>query len=286
MKSNFVRFVLLGSAVLMAAPGVAMAQQAAEKSFTFKRVTPPKPGTRRLINIQIEPRKEPERVLDKVIDLPGEAPRPKSVSAAPKTDSAERWFWARMSPEIKDAGYGKMAAAMQVLLADPRSSAPLAPAPETISRIVETYGAEILRATAGTNISPALVVAVIATESAGRPKARSSAGARGLMQLMPATAARFGVKKIEDPSENIAGGTKYLSNLLERFKGDSLLALAAYNAGEGAVERAGGVPDYDETRRYVPKVVAAWQLARQACLRPPERATDGCLFRGARVASE
>ncbi len=98
------------------------------------------------------------------------------------------------------------------------------------------------------------------------------------MQLIPATAERFGVTDAFDATQNITGGMAYLEFLLNRFQGDALLALAGYNAGENAVIRAGGVPDFEETRAYVPKVVAAWDVARSLCLTPPELPTDGCVF--------
>ena len=106
-----------------------------------------------------------------------------------------------------------------------------------------------------------LVLAVMAVESAGRADAVSRAGAAGLMQLMPATAARFGVSDRLAPAESIRGGVAYLDWLMGRFGGDPILALAAYNAGEGAVDDNGGVPPYSETRAYVPKVLAAWTVA-------------------------
>lgn len=128
-------------------------------------------------------------------------------------------------------------------------------------------------------MSPALVLAVMAVESAGQPDAESIAGAQGLMQLIPATAERFGVNDSFDPSQNIAGGVAYLDWLMDEFDRDPVLVLAAYNAGEGAIRSADGVPEFAETRRYVPKVLATWQLARLLCLTPPELIWDGCVFR-------
>jgi soluble lytic murein transglycosylase-like protein len=109
-------------------------------------------------------------------------------------------------------------------------------------------------------LDPLLVKAVILTESAGRPRARSPKGAMGLMQLMPVTARRFGVTDPYDAAQNVAGGTRYLRWLLDRFGGDVPRALAGYNAGEGAVERYGGIPPYRETRNYVTTVQTNYRV--------------------------
>lgn len=106
------------------------------------------------------------------------------------------------------------------------------------------------------NVDPALVKAVITTESGWNPQAVSRKGAVGLMQLIPQTAQRFGVNNSFDPAQNVEGGTSYLRSLLDRYNGDLSKSLAAYNAGERAVDLSGGIPDYRETRSYVQKVTA------------------------------
>ena len=107
-------------------------------------------------------------------------------------------------------------------------------------------------------VDPALVRAVIETESNWNPKAWSHKGAGGLMQLIPTTAQRYGAYDVFDPQQNIDAGVKHLKWLLERYNGNLDLALAAYNAGEGAVDRVHGVPAYRETRDYVQKVQNAY----------------------------
>lgn len=119
------------------------------------------------------------------------------------------------------------------------------------STIVDKYARQY-------HVPPKLVLAVIDAESDGNPRARSKVGAMGLMQLMPATARGLGFSsaKLYDPDTNIHAGVKYLSQLLEHYHGDVRKAVAAYNAGQGAVDKYGGVPPYKETRNYVRKVLA------------------------------
>lgn len=116
------------------------------------------------------------------------------------------------------------------------------------------YNAEIAAAAREHGVDEAIVRAIIHAESAYNPLALSRVGAQGLMQLMPATAKRFGVSDAFNPQQNIQGGVKYLAWLLKRFNGNLTLAAAGYNAGEGAVDRHKGVPPYSETRRYVERV--------------------------------
>src|SRR5436305_460879 len=118
------------------------------------------------------------------------------------------------------------------------------------------YGPMIYEASRRHALNPQVVAALIHTESAGNPRAVSRKGARGLMQLMPATAERFGVhlEKLNDPKENLEAGIRYLSWLVEQFPNDLSKVLAAYNAGENAVWRYGGIPPYRETRDYVKRI--------------------------------
>jgi soluble lytic murein transglycosylase-like protein len=118
------------------------------------------------------------------------------------------------------------------------------------------FGAEIDAAAATNGIDPALLKGLVSQESGFDPNARSGAGALGLTQLMPGTAASLGVSNPLDPAQSLQGGAKYLRQQLDRFGGDERLALAAYNAGPGAVARYGGVPPYAETQHYVKSVMA------------------------------
>jgi soluble lytic murein transglycosylase-like protein len=119
---------------------------------------------------------------------------------------------------------------------------------------IEAFKEEIAAAASATGVDISLLRAVIHAESAFNPMAVSNKGAQGLMQLMPGTAGDLGVTDAFDVGQNIAGGAKYLAQLLRDFNGNTQLATAAYNAGEGAVQKYGGVPPYDETQVYVQRV--------------------------------
>src|ERR1700741_1226959 len=121
-------------------------------------------------------------------------------------------------------------------------------------------------------VDPRFIHAVIWQQSKYDPHAKSHAGAQGLMQLIPATAKRFGCEHPEDPEENVTAGTKYLGWLLKRFSGNVELALAGYNAGEGAVDKYDGVPPYDETRNYVKIISQRYGKAYHPVLPPAEAA--------------
>jgi soluble lytic murein transglycosylase-like protein len=141
----------------------------------------------------------------------------------------------------------------------------------TVSKKPTPMAAPVTRASAGSGavpfedlivaaakkygIDPALLAGVVKQESNFNPNARSGAGAKGLTQLMDATARGLGVSDSFDPVQSLEGGAKFLGGLLTQFKGNESLALAAYNAGPGAVQKYGGIPPYEETQRYVPKVL-------------------------------
>jgi soluble lytic murein transglycosylase-like protein len=135
-----------------------------------------------------------------------------------------------------------------------------APAPPALSRTAqlrETVYAGLISTAAETHgVDPVLVQALIQVESNYQPRARSSKGAMGLMQLMPAVAREYRVRNAYDPASNIDAGVRKLKSLIDSMQGDLRLALAAYNAGEGAVSRFGGIPPYRETQNYVSRILA------------------------------
>ena len=244
--------------------------------FQAKRVKPPAPGTTKRITVQVAPRANPA-----VPPLPSARPSQEEAPATPAQETGlpigrYAWFWDKISPEMTASGPGRLDAAVQAL----RGSAQQVQAPrlQHLQDIARNHGVDILTTTIGTQVSPALVLAVISIESSGQTEAVSTAGATGLMQLMPATAERFGVEDRTVATQNIAGGVKYLDWLMDEFERDPILVLAGYNAGEGAVRDHAGVPPYAETRDYVPKVLAAFEVAKGLCQTPPELISDGCVF--------
>lgn len=273
------------AAILICAP-VAQAQEgggtpAPFKDFTFKRVKPPKSGAAKRITVQIAPRANPA--------VAPPLPKAMAPSAEPKTGTlgpvgsvplgTYAWFWSQVSPDVTATGPGRLPPALATLTKGPQGQSVGAPRLQGLQEIAQAHGVDLLRETVGTRVSPALALAVIAVESAGESRAKSKAGAQGLMQLMPATATRFGVTDAFDPKQNIRGGVAFLDFLMEKFEGDPILVLAGYNAGENSIGQHGGVPPYAETRDYVPKVLAAFSVARGLCITPPELISDGCVFR-------
>ena len=160
------------------------------------------------------------------------------------------------------------------------------PTVSAVSQVVEMIPADIpvsgdcdldwtiYRAGQAAGVDPRFIHAVIRQESRYKKEALSHVGAQGLMQLMPATAKRFGCDDPHDAVENIKAGTKYLAWLLKRFDGDVSLALAGYNAGEGAVDKYDGVPPYSETQNYVRKIVANYGKTYLEVVPPVEPAAQ------------
>lgn len=261
----------------------------APETHAFKRIKVPGPGVTKRITVQIDPA-EQARALAALPKIDPNPPRtPEGTAAAPDLPAAApssyAWYWDTV-PTAIDAVDGRFSLAMATLSQGPGGKAVAAPRLQHMQEIAENYGTDILMATIGTNVSPALVLAVIGIESAGKADALSSAGAQGLMQLIPATAERFGVADSTDSSQNIKGGVAYLDWLMKHFNNDPLMVLAAYNAGEGAVDANSGIPPFPETRDYVPKVLAAWQVAQGLCLSPPELVSDPCVFKIISASSE
>ena len=287
---------LVGAAVGLGLGAAAQAQSAPPPSlpdFTFRRVAAPPAGQGPKITVQIDPAAQAAYLEATKPNLPDprltveqraaaaaagiDGPEAATAAVVPPAVSGWEWFWANVAAEIAGAGPANVAKALAAL--EGSAEAPM-PRLQGLQDIANRYGREILGATVGTDVSPALVLALISVESAGQAAAESGKGAQGLMQLIPDTAARFGVTDPTDPGQNIKGGVAYLAWLLKHFDRDPILALAGYNAGENAVTSAGGVPQFPETRAYVPKVLNAWRVARGLCLTPPELITDGCVFAG------
>lgn len=254
----------------------------AAQDFTFKRlkVSDIHPGKR--ITVQVDPVEQAALLAAarRIDPHPERHEQGPALPLTPALPSGARydWFWNTV-PVALDAADGRFPLAMATLSAGPNGERVDAPRLQALQTMAQTWGSQILKDTVGTHVSPALVLAVIAVESAGDETAASGAGAQGLMQLIPATAKRFGVTDALDPVQNIKGGVAYLDWLMGNFNRDPLMVIAAYNAGEGAVTANGGVPPYAETRDYVPKVLAAWAVAQGLCLTPPELVSDPCVFK-------
>jgi len=153
-----------------------------------------------------------------------------------------------------DPRYRRLSGALEELAPGPAVVAP-APPGAPLGAPVSRFTAEISEAARRHGVPERLVEAVIRAESGFKPTAVSRKGARGLMQLMPGTAALLGVRDSFDPRENIEGGVRHLRGLIDRYANNLRLALAAYNAGENAVDRHGDVPPYPETLQYVTRIL-------------------------------
>jgi soluble lytic murein transglycosylase-like protein len=253
----------------------------AAPSFTFKRVPVIQGQSGRRITVQIDPVAQAAALaaLPKVpLRDAGAAPDLGPMAPTAPSTAAYAWYWDLVDP-VRANVSGRFETALAALSQGPSGARVAAPRLQAMQGLAQTYGTEILKATIGTNVSPALVLAVMAIESGGRADAVSPKGATGLMQLIPATAARFGVADSTVPAQNIKGGVAYLNWLMDEFDRDPLMVLAAYNAGEGAVRANDGIPPYAETRDYVPKVLAAWTAAAGLCATPPMLVSDPCVFK-------
>jgi soluble lytic murein transglycosylase-like protein len=224
-----------------------------DSGFTFRSVRPPASASARRIAFPAD-------------------------SVVKPAKGGQGWFWATVDPSRTAGDAARLGRVLAALGPDLARHAADAGADTAADRVLRDHGVALFRESKRNNVSPTLLLAVIGTESGGRVGAVSTKGALGLMQLMPATAKRFGVTDPMDPDQNIAGGAQYLSFLLDRFGGDAVLALAAYNAGEGAVDRHGGVPPYAETRAYVARTVAGFEALRGRCIAPPVAPRDPCAF--------
>ncbi len=209
--------------------------------------------------------------------LPGAQPAAKTsvVRSDPHTGKLVRSVVVNAKPVAERPVAGTVVTPRLVSPAPPAESAP-APTPETpkpASQSWNNINQLVADAAARESLPAELLHSVIKVESDYNPYAVSPKGAQGLMQLIPATAQRFGVSNAFSPSENIQGGAKYLKYLLELYKGDYVRALAAYNAGEGAVARYGGVPPYAETQDYLVRI--GKQLEKSAAGQPqPKKETQ------------
>lgn len=203
------------------------------------------------------------RTYERQMDLTP-APGPVAIARSYGPISSE-WFWQKVSPARSQASPERWRRAVATVEQATASGKRVFNAGPRVQRIIGAYRPILEREAKKHKVPLPLLIAVVAVESGGNPRAISPKGAGGLMQLMPATARRFGVRNSLAPAQNVRGGATYLRWLLNRYGGDAVLALAGYNAGEGAVDRHDGVPPYRETRDYVPKVAAAYAAARRLC---------------------
>ncbi|MDX1711867.1 MAG: lytic transglycosylase domain-containing protein [Rhodovibrionaceae bacterium] len=186
---------------------------------------------------------------------------------------AADWFWERVPPQIDQ---GSRTNAMRIVVQARSGDRDLFLATTRARKVLAQWRTEIEAAARNAKINEALIAALVMIESGGNPDAKSRKGALGLGQLMPETARRYGVRNSLNPRENLRGSAAYLSDLIDMFRGDLVLALAAYNSGEGTVLRYQGVPPYPETRAYVPRVLEAFEAAGRLCSPPPRAARRRC----------
>ena len=230
-----------------------------------------RPGNRSKMTIV----RRPSPGTRKRIFAPGER-RPAPRARQPRS-AQHKWFW-KIHATAATAGRPDRWDAALKTMTERRAGGKLIADIDNLRLISRTFGAEISKAARTSGVSELLLLAVISVESRGKLKAKSHKGAQGLMQLIPATAKRFSVTDPYDAAQNIGGGAAYLNWLLREFGGDPLLALAGYNAGEGAVRKHKGIPPYSETRDYVVKVFDALAAAQALCAAPVKTPRQRCLL--------
>jgi soluble lytic murein transglycosylase-like protein len=267
---------LLLLSALMSLPGLAFAGDTKIRCFVDNK------GVTNCTNIYVgKPAKATPKPVAQVQKLAEKAITEKPVAAAPQVSAAPLVAQAVPTPAAPAATSGQARTTYVYRYKQKNGAALLTNVPQRSLTLVSTavyqsfdkgwtgslfktanwklnreaYNDTILAMANEKAVDPALVRAVIHAESSFNPTAVSRTGAMGLMQLMPGTAARFGVGNAFDPQENIRGGVTYLRFLLDKFDGDVRLAAAGYNAGEGAVMKYGGVPPYNETTEYVARVL-------------------------------
>ena len=231
---------------------------------TIKTIRPPRAGSRNRLKTLEERQRQPFG----------------SNRDQPARKQQHAWFWRAYAPELSAQNVTRWNAAIKTMT-DRRATGKGLVRSETVAAIDLAYREIIAKAARKHSVSEALIVGVITVESRGKPEARSHKGAQGLMQLIPATAKRFGVQDAYQPAQNIDAGVAYLDWVLREFNGDILLALAGYNAGEGAVRKHKGVPPFTETRDYVAKVMDATAAAVTLCSLPITSPRGRCVRRSA-----
>ncbi|MEM9061308.1 MAG: lytic transglycosylase domain-containing protein [Pseudomonadota bacterium] len=251
--------LLVAFALILAWDLTPLTESEAEAAFLKQGV---RPGGKRLRTIKV-PRPGTRRRLYN----PGEQPAVKKSAGKTRRKQNYAWFWKTHSTALTAASATRWDTAL-TSVKDWRGKGNGFAASDDLAGIRNRFASEIAQASRKHGLSEALILAVISVESAGKQAARSHKGAQGLMQLIPATARRFGVSNAYDAGQNINGGAAYLDWLLREFNGDAMLALAGYNAGEGAVRKHKGVPPFAETRDYVVKVLDAVVASEPICGTP------------------